>query len=271
MFIASRKEKLTVVVVLILSLGIGFFTYDLLSFKSSNIKEAKKLLQEFKIAKAQNILEKTKLRLRRNDETLDTLLLYSKIKLAKYEEASKFLDENIKSIPKGFKANFIELVDILSVNDKTDLIVKLISKADKLKLDQDYFISTSQRRSEINQEFKILESGLDYLRQVRSKKNKNQELASDKLELYILKRSMEAADIFIGSNNYKSALAYLDKAQSLGVVNNSSLKDDFYLSLALTYKNLHNFDKAWENMQLAAKLGNERAKGMIEDLHKKYK
>lgn len=274
MFIASKKEKLTIVVVLVLVLATVFFVYDLLSFKGSSIKEAKQLLKEFKIAKAQNILEKAKLRIRGHDEALDTLLLYSKIKLAKYDEASKFLDENIKTLPKDFKDSFVELIELLSVNDKTDLIVKLINKAGKLKLEQEYFITVSERRNELVEEFKVLEAGLNYLREAnqrKSKKKKQQEIASSKLEAYLLKRCIETADLYLGSNNYKSALAYLEKAQAWGIVNNSSLKDDFYLNLALTYKNMNNFDKAWENMQLAAKLGNERAKGMIENLHKNYK
>ncbi|MBT6843333.1 MAG: hypothetical protein HOA17_05985 [Candidatus Melainabacteria bacterium] len=271
MFIASRREKLIVLITLILVSGTGYFILDLMSFKSSNIKEARELLKEFKIAKAQNILEKTKLRLRTSDEDLDTLLLYSQIKLAKYKQANKFLDENIKSIPVNFKDSFLELVEILNVNDRADLIVKLIGKASKLKLEQEYFIAISQRRSQIKQEFAILEAGLNYLNTRKLDKKNKTAISSLKLESYLLKRCMEVADINIGSKNYKSALAYLEKALNWGIVNNSALKDDFYLSLALTYKNLHNFDKAWENMQLAAKLGNERAKGMIEDLHKKYK
>lgn len=272
MFIASRRDKIIIASVLVLLLGTGYFIFDLLVLKSSSISRARALLQEYKIAKAQNILEKAKLRMRKNDPELDTLLAYSQIKLGKYEEASRFIDKNIKRIPGDFKPEFLELVEILNVNDQTDLLVKLIDKARALKLEQDFFIAISQRRSDVKQEFQLLEAGLAYLDQLKQSKSKKQELiASDRLENYMLRRCMEVADMKIGAKDYKGALAYLSKAQSLGVVKNSSLKDDFYLSLALTYKNLHDFDKAWENMQLAAKLGNQRAKGMIEDMHKNYR
>ncbi|MDD9898572.1 MAG: hypothetical protein OXU45_06190, partial [Candidatus Melainabacteria bacterium] len=74
MFIASRRDKIIIASVLVLLLGTCYFIFDLLVLKSSSINRARELLQEYKIAKAQNILEKAKLRIRKNDPELDTLL-----------------------------------------------------------------------------------------------------------------------------------------------------------------------------------------------------
>ena len=268
---SPRNERIIVTFVLIVLLVGAIALYDGLSFKSSNLKQAEQLLKEFKTAKAQEILEKTKLRIKKKDKDVDSLMFYSLVKAAKYNEADKFIDKELESVPQSFGLKFIELIDLLNANDRSTLIVKLIDKSQSLKLDQDFFINASQRRNDVTQEFSILETGLKYLRSSKYKKNKKETVLSDKLEDYILRRCIEVSNIFIGSKNNQIALDYLIKAQTLSVLNNAAMKDDYYVNLALAYKEKGDMDKAWDNMQLAAKLGNDKAKDMLKKLDKNYK
>jgi tetratricopeptide (TPR) repeat protein len=266
-----RNERIIVTLVLIGLLVGAVALYDGLTYKANNIKQAEQLLKEFKIAKAQEILEQTKKRIKKKDAEVDSLMFYSLVKAAKYDDATKFIDKELESVPQSFGLKFIELIDILNANDRSALILKLIDKSQSLKLDQDFFINASQRRNDVSQEFSILETGLKYLRSSRYKKNKKEALPSDKLEDYILRRCIEVSNIFIGSKNNQIALDYLIKAQTLSVLNNASMKDDYYLNLALAYKEKGDTDKAWDNMQMAAKLGNDKAKDMLKKLDKNYK
>ena len=270
---SPNNERIIVTLVLILLLAGSVALYDGLTFKANNLKEAEQLLKEFKIAKAQEILEKVKLRIKKKDKEVDSLMFYSLVKAGKYNEAEKFIDKELESVPQNFGLKFIELIDLLNVNDRSTLIVKLIDKSESLKLNQDFFINASQRRNDVTQEFSILETGLKYLRSLQYKQNQKskEELATDRLEDYILRRCIEVSNIFIGSKNIKIALDYLNKAQVLKVLGNSSLKDDYYLNLALVYKEMGETDKAWDNMQLAAKLGNDKAKDLLKSLNKDEK
>lgn len=270
---SPNNERIIVTLVLILLLAGSVALYDGLTFKANNLKEAEQLLKEFKIAKAQEILEKVKLRIKKKDKEVDSLMFYSLVKAGKYNEAEKFIDKELESVPQSFGLKFIELIDLLNVNDRSTLIVKLIDKSESLKLNQDFFINASQRRNDVTQEFSILETGLKYLRslQYKQKQKSKEELATDRLEDYILRRCIEVSNIFIGSKNIKIALDYLNKAQVLKVLGNSSLKDDYYLNLALVYKEMGETDKAWDNMQLAAKLGNDKAKDLLKSLNKDEK
>ncbi len=267
-----KTERIIVTLVLILLLVGAIALYDTLSFKSANLKQAEELLKEYKVAKAQDILEKTKLRIKKKDKEVDSLIFYVLVKSGKYNEADKFIDTELEAIPQSFGLKFIELIDLLNINDRSTLIVKLIDKAQSLKLDQDFFINASQRRNDVAQEFSILETGLKYLRDSKYKqKNKKSEASTNKLEDYTLKRCIEVANIYIGTKNNQTALDYLNKAQALKILSNPTLKDDYYLNLALVYKEMGEQDKAWDNMQLAAKLGNEKAKDMLQKLDKNYK
>ncbi len=269
---SPKTERIIVTLVLILFLVGAIGLYDLLSFKSSNLKKAEQLLKEYKVARAQEILEKTKKRIKKKDKEVDSLIFYVLVKSGKYNEADKFIDTELEAIPQSFGLKFIELIDILNVHDRNTLIVKLIDKAQSLKLDQDFFINASQRRNDTAQEFSILETGLKYLRDSKYKqKNKKAEVPTNKLEDYTLRRCIEISNIYIGSKNNQTALDYLNKAQALKVLSNPKLKDDYYLNLALVYKEMGEQDKAWENMQLAAKLGNDKAKDMLKRLDKNYK
>ncbi len=270
-----KTERIVVTIILILLLAGSFLVYDLLSFKSRSVKEAEQLLKEYKVAKAQDVLEKAKLRLKKKDKELDSLLFYTLVKAHKYDEAQKVIDKEVEALPQNFGLKFIELIDLLNAHDKSALIVKLIDKAQSLKLDQEFFINASKRRNDITQEFSILEMGLKYLRDAKYKqyqKNKKSqgEIPTDKLEDYTLRRCIEVANIFMGSQNYQLALKHLTKAQTLKVLSNSDMKDEYYLNLALVYKELGSMDKAWDNMQLSAKLGNNKAKAMLQSLNKNY-
>ncbi len=268
-----KTERIIVTLVLILTLIGAIFLYDVLSFKGTNLKRAEELLKEYKVAKAQELLEATKKRIKHKDKEVDSLIFYVLVKSGKYNEADKFIDTELEAIPQSFGLKFIELIDLLNIHDRSTLIVKLIDKSQSLKLDQDFFINASQRRNDVAQEFSILETGLKYLRDSKYKqknKNKKAEVLTNKLEDYTLRRCIEIANIYIGSKNNQLALDYLNKAQALKILTNPALKDDYYLNLALVYKEMGEQDKAWDNMQLAAKLGNDKAKDMLKRLDKNY-
>lgn len=270
---SPNNERIVVTLVLILLLVGSVAVYDGLTFKANNLKEAEQLLKEFKIARAQEVLEKTKLRIKKKDKEVDSLMFYSLVKAGKYNEADKFIDKELESVPQSFGLKFVELIDLLNINDRSALIVKLIDKSESLKLDQDFFINASQRRNDVTQEFSILETGLKYLKSSKYKqKNRTKDdVQTDRLEDYILRRCIEVSNIFMNPKSINIALEYLNKAQALKVLGNSQLKDDYYLNLALVYKEMGEMDKAWENMQLAAKLGNDKAKDLLKSLNKDEK
>jgi hypothetical protein len=269
-----KNERIFILSTLALILLASAFSYHFFTFKHTQISKAKAFLAEHKVAMALDILEKTRAKIKKKDLNLEMLMLYALIKSKRFSEAELQI-ENVEYVPKSYNEQFKEIIDILSVNQEPRLIAKLIAKSHKIKFDEDYFIDLSKQRTSLEAEMKILEEGLLYIREKqknhKSSKNKNyRQLATQKIEDYILKRCIEDSNYYIGCQDYKTSLFYLEKAKKLKVINASTLKDDYYFNLALTHKNLGNITQAWDNMQIAAKLGSSRAKSMIKALNEKY-
>ena len=268
-----KLERIIITVTLVLALIASYFTYHTITYKKSKINDAKQLISEFKISKALETLNKIKAKGSKDDE-LDSLIFYALVKAKRFEEAEKEAEE-ITAIPKNFKENTLEMISLLSVHNKIDLIDLVIDRSYKLELDENFFIKLSQERNSLNTEMQVLEKGLSYLNGLRAKfkekkSKKANEVASSKIEAFILERCIDNSNIFMGSGDYKSALFYLNKAKNLGVLKTSPLKDDYYYNLALVHKELGHKEEAWDNMQISAKLGNERAKSMIQSLNSSY-
>lgn len=269
-----KNERIFILSTLALILLASAFSYHFFTFKHTQISKAKAFLAEHKVAMALDILEKTRSKIKKKDLNLEMLMLYALIKSKRFSEAELQI-ENVEYVPKSYNEQFKEIIDILSVNEEPKLIAKLIAKSHKIKFDEDYFIDLSKQRTSLEAEMKILEEGLLYIREKqknhKSSKNKNyRQLATQKIEDYILKRCIEDSNYYIGCQDYKTSLFYLEVAKKLKVINASTLKDDYYFNLALTHKSLGNITQAWDNMQIAAKLGSSRAKFMIRSLNEKY-
>jgi len=270
-----KNERIFILSVLGLIVLASALSYHFFTFKHSQISKAKAFLAEHKVAMALEILETTREKIKKKDLNLEMLMLYALVKSKRFSEADLQI-ENLDHVPKNYYNEFREIIDILSINEEPKLIAKLIAKSHKIKFDEDYFIELSKQRSSLEAEMRILEEGLIYIREKlenhkSARKKTNKELATRKLEDYILKRCVEDSNYYIGCQDYKTSLFYLEKAKKLKVINNSTLKDDYYFNLALTHKNLGNITQAWDNMQIAAKLGSSRAKFMIRSLNEKYK
>jgi hypothetical protein len=270
-----KNERIFILSILGLIVLASALSYHFFTFKHSQIAKAKAFLAEHKVAMALDILEQTRAKIKKKDLNLEMLMLYALVKSKRFTEADLQI-ENVEHVPKNYNKEFKEIIDILSINEEPKLIAKLIAKSHKIKFDEDYFIELSKQRNSLEAEMRILEEGLVYIREKlenhkSARKKINKELATRKLEDYILKRCVEDSNYYIGSQDYETSLYYLEKAKKLKVINNSTLKDDYYFNLALTHKNLGNITQAWDNMQIAAKLGSSRAKFMIRSLNEKYK
>ncbi len=262
---------------MLLILFAAYFFYNLLSFKSNQIDKVQKLLTEYKVSKALQVLNSLKTKLSNKDNHVEFLTLYALIKAKKFTDAEAQLGE-IKTISKDYKNKVSELIEILDLHDQITLVNQLIAKSPELRFSEDYFIDLSAQRSSLDAELQVLENGLHYLRSLKyqdkqvKKRVKNQsEVNTRKIENYTLKRCIENANVFLATKQYKVAKSYLDKASKLKIIDNSSYKDDYYYNLAMVYKNQGEFALAWDNMKLSAKLGNERAKSMIAALNKRYR
>jgi hypothetical protein len=270
-----KNERIFILTILVLIVLASALSYHFFTFKHTQIAKAKSFLAEHKVALALDILEKTRSKIKKKDLNLEMLTLYALVKSKRFTEAEIQI-ENVDHVPKNYNKEFKEIIDILSINEEPKLIAKLIAKSHKIKFDEDYFIELSKQRSSLEAEMRILEEGLTYIREKlenhkSARKKINKEQATRKLEDYILKRCVEDSNYYIGCQDYKTSLFYLEKAKKLKVINDSTLKDDYYFNLALTHKNLGNITQAWDNMQIAAKLGSSRAKFMIRSLNEKYK
>jgi tetratricopeptide (TPR) repeat protein len=261
-----KLERIIVTITLVLVLLASFFIYHTISYRNSQITTAKKLIQQFKIAKALDILNEIKTKGIKNEE-IDSLILYALVKAKKYDDA-KIQIQALQAIPKSFSKRALEIISHLSIHNHIELLSAVITRSLALELDENFFIAISQERNSLSTEMQVLEDGLAYIRRSRElKENKNREIASLNIERFILERCIDNANVYMGTGDYKSALFYLNKAKNLGVLTTDSLKDDYYYNLALVYKALGNKDEAWENMQISAKLGNERAKDILRTLN----
>lgn len=261
----QNKPAIAILVIIV----IGFLVTNSMNTRSKAIDEVQKLLREYKTAKALNILEQLKGSSQAKDKDLDTLIFYTLVKSKNFNAATDTI-KRIEYIPKKFSGDFNEIIEILTANNSSDLIALTLPKAFKLDLDENFFIDLANNINSLSAETRILEAGLDYYNK-SSKSIGKDRFDHKKLKEYIVKRYLDIAEMNIGANKANEALNTLKRLENLGLINNSPQKSDYYLSLAMIYKALNQHDLAWDNVQLSAKLGNDRAKSMINSLDRKYK
>jgi hypothetical protein len=228
------------------------------NYKLNSIKKAKIFLKEYKVSKAIEILSKTRASVDKTDKDLDFLIFYSYIKSYEFEKASKILPE-IKEIPKDYEEYFYDLISILNIKDESSTLIQVLNKSHHFKLNQNFFIDYSQNRKNPEDELAVLEGGLRYLNTNRT--------SNSELKEYLLKRYIEITEIHLGKSDAKQALYYLKRADTLGLVKNSAFEDQIYLYKALAYKELKEYETAWDFMNLSAEMGNERAKKSLYEMN----
>jgi hypothetical protein len=259
-----KQNKSAIVIVVVIA--VAALAMIGINNKSKAIDEVHKLLREYKTAKALLILKSLKGNSQTKDSELDTLIFYTLVKSKNFNPALTVLKQ-IDYIPKKFSDDFAEIVEILNINNRNELLALLLPKAYKLKLDEEFFIDLASNINSLSPEMQVLESGLSYSRHSNSKAD----FDKTKLQEYIVKRYLDISEMQLGSNKADNALKTLKRLENLGLIDNSSRKGDYYLTLALVYKALEQHDLAWDNIQLSAKLDNDRAKSMINTLASKYK
>jgi TPR repeat protein len=256
----ERAPAKLILAVILPAVGIIFLVLACgqLTLQKSQIEKAKTLLKEFKTAKALEELNLAKKLSPGPNQDLDFFIFYAYVKAKQYDKAAEIL-RSLKSIPKSYSEEFKYLIELLNVDNQSQMIIESINKSDHLKLDEEFFMTLSKKCGSIDSELKVLEKGLEYLKRNKSK--------SSDLETYLLDRYIEIANVYSGSNQYKTAISYLLQATSLSVFNSSSFKDDLYLNLALAYKGAGDYNKAWEYVKKSAELGNEMARHQLLELN----
>lgn len=266
-------KRILLISVLLAGVLAVFFFFYWINDSGVQIKKAKKLFAEYKTSKALELLSQTRKKWGKKDIELNFLILYAYAKSKQFDKVDQELD-NLAKVPKAYKNEYLELVQVLSIYDQADLIIKLINKSKDLQLDQDFFIKLSQQRNAIDQELKILENGLNYLNSnPASKKTKvalTESETSSSIENYLLRRYLEIANIYMGNKQYQQALGYLQKAKALKITQTSPFRDEVSLNLGIAYKYLGDFSQAWDNIYQSAEQGNLRAKTMLRELSGNY-
>jgi len=239
----------------------AYFVYEQFCYRGNQIRKAQELFGEYRSAKALAILEETKSKIKGKSNKLEFLITYALVKAQRYDKAIEQIT-NIDYIPTTHHQYFLELVNLLATNNRLDITLALVPKAEKLKLKQNFFISQSRTRSNIDEEMDLLEVGNTYLKTTGE--------ANTKLENHLLKRYLEISNIYMGNHQSGNALKYLLKARELESLDASPYKADVLLNLGLAYKNLRKFSDAWANIKASAGLGNRRAKLIMTNLGKNY-
>lgn len=255
------KNKILAVILVILVSVLGYFTYNQLNYKNIQINKALKKLEEFRAAKALDILLEAQSKTKNKDNDVNFLVIYVYGKSNQFEIVKEQL-ESLEEVPKSYEDEFFELIEVLQANDQVDLINSLVHKSKNIAITQDYLINLSKKRNSINEELKILESSVEYLN--------TREQDTNQIESYLLKRYLEIGNIYQGNRQFQSALNYLLKAKALKVAKNSPYEDELYLNIGLTYKGLEKFHEAWLNIRKSADMGNTRAKDIINRLGSRY-
>lgn len=249
----------------IVILGSGLFA---LNWTNLNISKARKYMREYRTAKAIQILSK----LDKKNSKVQFLLIHAHAKIREFEAIKPIL-EKVKDFPSSSSEEVLELFAHLSNNDQMELLLNSFPKCKKLKLREDFFIELSKKRNNITEELKILEAGIAYLDSIKKKSKKKKKKNSGKIRKiddYLVDRYIDIAKIFMGNKKYKDALTYLEKANKLGSLENSSLKGDYYFQLGLAYKNLGKKDESWKYFRLSAAEGNLRAKDMVNKIKRRF-
>lgn len=248
---------IAVVLAIIVTVAIAFFAFDSITYKASRMDKALNLIGEFKTAKALEILNKIKNKSNKDDPELDFLIIYAYSKSQQYDLISEKLEE-ITKLPKQRERLIMDFINTLSVNEKVDLLIKTIKKAKELNLDQDLFLTLSKERNSSNQEIQILETGLKLAKE------------TDQIESYLLKRYIEVALMSRGNKKPQQAINYLKKAENLPSFKTSHYKDDVYLNIGLSYRDMKQYSQAWSFIKRSAQLGNTRAQDMMDQAQRNF-
>jgi hypothetical protein len=247
-----------------------------------DIKLVKKYIQEYRYAKVLELVVKKK---NNKNPELRQLFFYAAIKAKNFELANELLDQ-ISSFSNKYKEQFYELIKLLYNNDQTDMMSQLLAKSGEIQLEESYLIDISRKQKNIDKEMQVLLMGRDMYLTFRDKLllQKREKEASkiriDKLEIYILKRYMNQANLFIAHQNYKSALGQMEKALELTIFSDdfdqtSRLLDEekanYKFLLGTIYNNLGDKEKAWSLISESAKSGNLQARNSLEEAKRRYK
>ncbi len=260
----ARTRRIMILVAFALFATSIAMAYLQFTYVGSKINEADKYFSEYRNAKALEILQSAKQKYRRQHDELDFMLIYAYVNSDRYTEAEK-LAADLGSIPKKYRERFIKVMETACYHDRTKLITRLIDKASKLELDPAFFIKTSKSRDSIDSELGVLEAGYKYMKSRKHSPDNDSNVT--KLENYLLKRYLEIGNIYLGNQQYKDALEFLQKANNLSVSKNSPLKSELHYSLGMAYRNTGNYNKSVEHISESAQLGNGRARVMVSDIN----
>jgi hypothetical protein len=282
------NKILTIIgVAVLLLLGIYLImTYD----KKHEVKLAKSYIKEYRFAKALELLNKSNTK---NTE-LQQLLFYAAIKAKNFNTAEVILDD-IEVFDASFKTNFYEIVKVLYKKDKDALMEKVLTKSSKIKLEQKYLINLSKKQKNIDKEMQVLLMGRKLFLKIKEDLLNKKKLVEaeavevDQLEIYILERYMNQANLFIAHQDYKSALEQMKNAEILFILQEEKIEDPdpnipeselvkfkeeksaYKYLLGTIYKFLGNKELAWKLIKQSAELGNLQAKDSIEQAKRRYR
>ena len=245
------------------------FIFSLLNSPSFAINNATKLLREFKTAEALEILLDAQKSNKGKDERLNFLVIYALTKSNLYDRALEKID-TVKDFPSKNQKEIVNFLKYLSINDQNELLVRSLPKSLKINLSQDFLIDLSRQRKSSLEEINFLEASLAYIKDKQKTVRIGKKPGTRKLENYLLDRYMEASKIQRANKNYKQALDYLLRAKNLEILEESQKKDDYYLHLGISYKDLNLNTKAWDSLKYSASLGNSKAQDMIDHLKYRY-
>ena len=235
--------------------------YYVSSYESRSLSIAKRYLAEYKTEKALNLIERVKLQSKKVNPELDFLLFYTYIKSSEFTKAETLL-KDIEDFNEHEREAILEIVAKLNFHNENKLLLKILEKSHDLHFEPEFFINISKKKDNIVAESLFIESGVEYFVEEPDK--------AKILNNYLIKRYIEVAQIEQGTKNYFRAVKYLEKAREKAIAQKGSpYQSEIYLNLGMIYRSQKKYEKAWEHIQLSAKLGNEKAKDLIKHLQNK--
>lgn len=270
MFQIITKKLILIIIASVFAAVALFFGYQQVNYQDIKLNQAIEDLNKFKTAKALKTLAELQKRSKKKlSQEVQFLSLYAQVKANDYKAAEVEL-EKLTAIPKKFRQEFETIVQSLTNSEKSDLVLATLKKAKELRLKQEFFITLSEAKNDINNELNVLEYGIAYLNSIKAVDPKTH-IDSTKLEKYLLKRYVEIANIYRGSHKPAEAIKYLTKAQQMNILKGVNFEDEVYLNIAMTFKELRQYSKSWDYFKKAAELGNERAIRTLKKAKDRYR
>ncbi|NQY79249.1 MAG: tetratricopeptide repeat protein [Candidatus Caenarcaniphilales bacterium] len=257
-----KSNLFLLVGIIVGSLIIAGILYYVATYEERSLHKAKGLLQEYKTAKALEIIERIKLQQKKKNPEIDFLLFYTYLKSNEFAKAESLL-EHLEPFQESQREEFLEMIAKLNFHEENKLMIKMLDQAHQLHLSSDYFINVSKKKESIVAESLVLEEGIQY------HEEDTEELT--KLNNYLIKRYIEVAQIEHGNKDYHRAVKYLEKARERSIKQKGSpYESDIYLNLGLVHRAQKKYEQAWQYIQLSSKLGNEKAKDLIKHMQNNY-